>query len=368
MRPVSSGPKIIGNDWRPDGPFDRARILTPETSPQGFDVDRIRATEAGTFESPASTARILTILKTKTPVTLTRAGARLQLHAGTHLYLPFGEAAHLDLPAGAELISVSTTSKNQARGRDLLLRDETFLAACAIPGQTLRWTLTPQYLSRRVFLHHDPTLVSRSGDPVSWFHTSMFDVAGLPPNEDGEPVFKMAYNSRTELNVCYDVEGDARVRFAEHPYAASGQRWSAWSKLDNDATYYLNEPHDPNKSERNKHEIYNQGGHVSLLCMFDPAPVGIERHRPGEYSDYEPLAEVTARSEHAVYRASLSKYDAMLDALSLARAGDQLDAAKSSEAWSLYESGRAAQLKLEAELTETSPARAHIIGRWRSGR
>jgi hypothetical protein len=44
----------------------------------------------------------------------------------------------------------------------------------------LRWVITPQYLSRRIFLHHDPTLLSKSGHPVSWFHTTMFDVAGLP--------------------------------------------------------------------------------------------------------------------------------------------------------------------------------------------
>src|SRR5204863_9462523 len=100
---------------------------------------------------------------------------------------------------------------DQARGERLLLRDEKFIAACATRSQTLRWTLTPQYLSRRIFLHHAPILLSKSGHPVSWFHTTMFDVAGLPPNQDGEPVFKMSYNSRTEFNVCYDVEGEARV-------------------------------------------------------------------------------------------------------------------------------------------------------------
>ena len=46
----------------------------------------------------------------------------------------------------------------------------------------------------------------------------MFDVAGLPVNEDREPVFKMSYNSRTEVDVCYDVKGTARVRMAQHPY------------------------------------------------------------------------------------------------------------------------------------------------------
>jgi hypothetical protein len=39
----------------------------------------------------------------------------------------------------------------------------------------------------------------------------MFDVAGLPKNEEGDSVFKMSYNSRTEFNVCYDVKGKAKV-------------------------------------------------------------------------------------------------------------------------------------------------------------
>ena len=43
---------------------------------------------------------------------------------------------------------------------------------------------------------------------------------------------------------------------------------------------------------RNKHEVHIVDGHVTLFCIFDPAPTGIERHRPGEYSDYEPLSQV----------------------------------------------------------------------------
>src|SRR5262249_18756391 len=132
-------------------------------------------------------------------------------------------------------------SASQARGRNLLLRDETFLAACAAGSQSLRWVLTPQYLSRRVFLHHDPILLSKSGNPVSWFHTTMFDVIGLPNNDEGEPVFKMSYNSRTEFNVIYDVEGEARVRFARHPYRSAGQVWEPWQPIDGDTTYHLNE-------------------------------------------------------------------------------------------------------------------------------
>jgi len=46
--------------------------------------------------------------------------------------------------------------------------------------------------------------------------------AGSYFTPDGESVFKMAYNSRTEINVCFDVAGDARVRMAEHPPVEAG--------------------------------------------------------------------------------------------------------------------------------------------------
>lgn len=366
-----SAPKILGNRWTrdPASPnLERTTVVTADASTQGFDVERVRATAAATFATPATTARLVSVLKG--PAELSYAGQKYRLESGVHLYLPFAIASTIELPPDGELVLISTTNPAQARGTKLLIRDEQFLAACATDAQTLRWTLTPQYLSRRIFLHHDPILVSRTGDPVSWFHTTMFDVTGLPHNEDGESVFKMSYNSRTELNVIYDVAGDARVRFANHPYAARGQSWSPWQPLDRDTTYYLNEPAEEGRKERNKHEIFNDGGHVSLFCMFDPAPSGIERHRPGEYSDYEPLAEVTARSEHAVYRAALARYDAMLDELSLARATGQLDSARGGEAWALYERGRAAQRAIEealhAELTRSSPGRERVLARWLS--
>ena len=158
-----------------------------------------------------------------------------------HLYIPPGMPLAIEAGKGTELVRVSCPDASRARGTELLVRNEKYLAACAAPSQSLRWILTPQYLSRRVFLHHDRTLLSRSGNPVSWFRTTMFDVGGLPGNEDGEPVFKMSYNSRTEFNVCYDVKGTARVRMALHPYSDSGQTWGPWQRLDGDATYHLNE-------------------------------------------------------------------------------------------------------------------------------
>ena len=143
----------------------------------------------------------------------------------------------------------------------------------------------------------------------------MFDMAGLPGNEDGEPVFKMSYNSRTEFNVCYDVKGAARVRMAQHPYTETEQRWGPWLPLDGDSTYHLNEPAGGPEEEclidtttgnrqfyRNKHEVHIVNGQVTLFCLFDPAPTGVERHRPGEYSDYEPLSQVLGTGAYETHQ------------------------------------------------------------------
>ena len=118
--------------------------------------------------------------------------------------------------------------------------------------EIFRWVLTPQYLSRRVFLYNDQTLLSKNRDPVSWFHTTMFDVNGLPVNDDGLSVFKMSYDNQTEPNVCFDVSGTARVRMAYHPYSVKSQIWGEWQSLDNDTTYYVNEAVDSPEVEWHK--------------------------------------------------------------------------------------------------------------------
>ena len=282
--------KIIRNAWRraTGDAFERAHILGTEGSPQGLDIDRVRFVDAGSL-SLGTTGVVLSVLageaELRGPAGSWPAGP-WQLTPGRSAYLPAGAGWALEAVAGAELVVVTSPRVEQARGRDLLIRDERFLAACAAEGQALRWTLTPQYLSRRIFLHHDRALSSRSGDPVSWFHTTMFDVAGLPPNDEGRPVFKMSYNSRTEINVCHDVSGDAAVRFALHPYG-DRQAWGPWEAIDGHTSYHLEEAAGGPDEERlvdastgtartlrNKHEVRGSG-HVTLFCLFDPAPTGV---------------------------------------------------------------------------------------------
>jgi hypothetical protein len=231
--------KLIKNDWRRESgePFDLAQILRHEIYPEGLDVDRIRFFGAGCLTLRPSLGYVISVIRGNARLNLIGNEKQdLHLEAGVHLYIPPGPESVLEAEPGTELLRISSPSASQARGKKLLLRNEAFLAACASGSQSLRWILTPQYLSRRIFLRHDPILLSKSGYPISWFHTTMFDVSGLPKNEEGEPVFKMSYNSRTEANFCYDVKGAARVRMAQHPYREAKQLWGPWLSLDGDST------------------------------------------------------------------------------------------------------------------------------------
>lgn len=363
---------LIKNDWvRAEGsPFAAAKILNHDVHPEGLDVSRLRFVVAGKMPLDTKQGQIVSVLQGIGGLKVGGSGRELRLQPGIHLYVPPAVDASVEAQTGMELLLVSGVSASQARGGKLLLRDERFLSASASEGQALRWILTPQYLSRRVFLHHDETLLSKSGNPVSWFRTTMFDVAGLPLNEDGEPVFKMSYNSRTEFNVCYHVEGLARVRMALHPYQSTKQHWGPWLPLDADSTYHLNEapPREGSEPLRNKHEVYIINGHVTLFCLFDPAPTGIERHQPGEYSDYEPLDRVVGTPAHVVHQREITRYDEMVDSLSLAAAAGTLELYRGTATWELYERGREAQSAIEAELARVlrsdGNGRDKVIRRW----
>jgi hypothetical protein len=376
--------KLIKNNWRRENgvPFARARVLSHDVHPEGLNIDRVRFIEAGSLAPKPDVGHIISVLRGSGNLHVADGDIRsFSLETGVHLYLPPGLESVLDAEPGTEFLCVSAASASQARGKRLLLRDETFLAACAHGPQSLRWILTPQYLSRRVFLHHDPILLSKSGNPVSWFRTTMFDVAGLPENQDGEPVFKMSYNSRTECNVCYDVKGTARVRMALHPYRETKQHWGPWFTLDGDSTYHLNEaagcPEEERRIDkmtgspqffRNKHEVHIVDGHVTLCCLFDPAPTGIERHRPGEYSDYEPLSQVLGTRSYEIHRREIARYDEMVDLLSLAKATGALSTFHGTAVWELYQQGQEAQAAIESLLADTLAAegngREKVLAPW----
>ncbi len=376
--------KIIKNNWHRESgePFERAKILSHAIHPEGLDVDRIRFFEAGSLTPKSRVGHIISVIQGSGRLHVTGDNRQpFHVEAGVHLYLPPGIESVIDAESGTELLRVSSASASQARGKKLLLRDETFISACATEFQSLRWILTPQYLSRRIFLHHDPILLSKSGNPVSWFRTTMFDVAGLPANEDGEPVFKMSYNSRTEFNVCYDVKGTTRVRMAQHPYDQSKQVWGPWLQLDSDSTYHLNEAAGSPEEEyridevtetpqffRNKHEVQIVDGNVTLFCLFDPAPTGVESHRPGEYSDYESLSQVLGTRMYETHQREIMRYDEMVDRLSIARAMGELSRLKGTPLWEMYLRGREAQGDIESSLAKTLTSdhngRARVLVPW----
>jgi len=376
-------PNVIRNAWQPSptGPLMVARILDHSTSPEGLDVERIRFIEDGSLALDPAVPHLVSVLSGSLTLRDMDGGPPLHLAVTSHAYVPPGWEAQIKAPAGAELLRVSGATSAQARGARLLVRDEAFLAACAAASQELRWILTSQYLSRRIFLHHDATLLSKSGAPVSWYRTTMFDVAGLPPGDEGEPVFRMAYNSRTEFNVCYQVQGQARVRMADHPYREKDQAWGPWLPIDGDSTYHVNEAAGGQEEEisvdagtgeertsRNKHEVYIADGHVTLFCLFDPAPTGIERHRPGTYSDYEPLARVLGTERYEDFRRELVRFEEMVDTLSMAQARGGLESLRSSPMWRLYLEGRDAQMAHESALLAALASEGHgrdaILARW----
>lgn len=353
--------RVVVNDWSTDQAtgVSVATILHHDSAPEGLDFERLRFSKKATHLPATDHGALLSVVGGTLRVQ-SKVAADLHMSLGTHLYLPPGAGAQLHGQAATEVIMIRCPADKRARGATLLLRDDQFLAACALPNRALRWILTPQYLSRRVFLHHDKTLTSLSGHPVSWFHTTMFDVDGLPHNEEGLPAFKMSYNYRTEPNVCYQTEGQGLVRMAEHPYQDREQRWGPWQTIDSESTYHLSE--DPTLAEwvieegvrrprRNKHEIRITDGYVSLLCMHDPACTGAERHAAGEYSEYGDLAAALGSPEHKELAALFPAFDAMVDILSMAKARGTEDLESLPE-HAIYLEGLQAQRSIEKQLRE----------------
>ena len=151
--------------------------------------------------------------------------------------------------------------------------------------------------------------------------------------------------------------------------------------LDADSTYHLNEvaggadeecridPITKNRQYlRNKHEVSIADGYVSLFCLFDPAPTGVERHRPGEYSDYEPLSQVLGTDLYERQQREIARYDEMVDRLSLAKAEGALESLRGTAVWEVYLRGREAQVSIESDLACSLAAqgggRNDIIASW----
>ena len=358
--------KIIYNKWQE---IKKGQLLTSilnrDIHPEGLDVSRFSFKQSGEVLLNPSDGHMVTILSGQVHLKLNSFITPLKFGAFVHLYIPPYENAKLKASRDTQLIHIAGPTE-QAKGEKLIVRDEQFIRATADSERMFRWVLTPQYLSRRVFLHHDKILLSKSHLPVSWFRTTMFDVNGLPLNEDGLPVFKMQYDYQTEANVCYDVAGEARVRMAHHPYKDEGQEWSQWKLLGNDTTYYLNEDSQSSdvewhvnpetgerSSKRNKHEVYiPEGGYVSLCCLFDPGPTGSEKHMPGKYSSYQDVNKIIGTESYQKHLKALIPFDEMVQKLSLLKAQGLLNENDENPKWTSYQRGLENQIKLESELVQ----------------
>ena len=369
--------KFIRNIWLPlpNHPgVEKTDILSAEIHPEGLDLARIRTSDTPSSTIPLNNQQghILTVISGQAEI-YTKSTGLMTLEAGTHTYVPAEHQAEFSIGKDSQIALVTTGHPSQAKGKDVLVRNEKYLKAACSGPETSRWKLTEQYLSRRLYLYHDSPVLSKNGDPVAWFHTTMFDSSGLPQNQDGLPVFKMSYNYRTEPNMVYDAP-NAFVRMALHPYV--NQQWGPWTPVDGDTTYHVNETAtEADQSlegpKRNKHEVdIKQGTNVSLLCIFDPAPTGAEEHTPGQYSSYGPLNKVLNTESYRSMRENLLPYDNMVDSLSMLDAqGASVDALEKDPNWEVYKQGENNQHVYELKLmhnlnSQGKKERMEIVNEW----
>ena len=379
--------KIIKNPWQfiqnsGDHNLEFSPVLDTN-GVEGLKINRYRSPHPGLLPLNPEAGHLFSLIKGEATLEVNSESQPLHLGSGTHIYVPPDESAVISLSSGAFAIHVSGP-REQAIGQALIVRAERFARAA-------RDVLTPQYLSRRIFTHRDRTLISKYNTPIAWFHTAMFDSTELPKNDQGDGVFKMSYDNQTEPNVVYEVGGQAAVRFAMHPYAthSSAQAWSDWFAIDGETTYYLNEAADGAAIEqhidpvtqqtytlRNRHEVriqpgdHGEPGYVSLCCLFDPGPTGLEQHQPGEYSSYAPVATILDTAEYQVFLTEMEPIDHMINVLSLAaaRGGSTVELQQLPQ-WELYQAQQAAQIAKQQALIDQLAAagngRDKIVAPWR---
>ena len=368
--------KVLCNKWKKaanNGEPGISRILGRNEGIEGIDFTRYRFRAGDQLRLENNDGHLFSVQSGRVLLQSNLESNDLSLVAGTHTYIPPNSNSRLKFTEDGMAIHAAANA-GQSRGQILLVHDERFLASS-------RFVLTPQYLSRRAFLHRDETLLSSTGNPVAWFHTTMFDTQGLPLNNEGIEVFKMSYNYQSEVNVIYKAEGAARVRFAIHPYTtAQSQDWTTWERLGDDTTYCLNEGGDGPEVEhyidsdgkitgslRNRHEVFIEpGGHLSLCCLFDPAPTGLEIHEPGEYSSYCAVESILATQEYQEFLEDVAVTDEMIRELSLLAARNDSRGVVSSPYWRTYQNSLATARKIQDDLIAgIAEARKDIVRPWR---
>jgi len=154
--------------------------------------------------------------------------------------------------------------------------------------------------------------------------------------------------------------------------------------VDKNTLYYLNETHDGEEIEwhndestyenlalRNRHEVsIDKGGSATLICLFDPAPTGLEKHLPGEYSSYTPVSKILGTEAYDKFLEDVKPQDEMMDTLSLLEAEGDLneEAIRETKIWNIYQSCLKKKIGDDKELYERLKAdrdgREKIIWPW----
>lgn len=320
-------PRIFRPGWEADeGAYvEKWSILDASTSCEGLGLARYRWNKPRSIDV-ADYGCIISVFKGCGFIHLVDSnGQKGQLFLSTfvHAYVPPCNVRFQGVEAGTEIVCLSAPTTALAQGTELIIRNEELMKIEMASLPTSRWSKMATYTSRRLFLHHDKTLLSRNGHPVSWQRTSSSGSGTLS---------KMSYNHHTEVNLVYEVQGDVRVRTAMHPYARD--IWSEWHLLDGNCCYYLDETKPMAEQgvdafgrrteQRNKHELDFEHGNFSLFCMFDPGLGGTEAHvDTAGFSSYECFSEVRDSHKYQQFIDDVMKADAIADVKSLRRAQEE---------------------------------------------
>jgi len=143
--------------------------------------------------------------------------------------------------------------------------------------------------------------------------------------------------------------------------------------VDNNTLYYLNETHDGEETEshideitnenltlRNRHEVsIDEGGSATLICLFDPAVTGLEKHMPGEYSSYTQVSKILGTPAYAKFLKDVEPEDKMMDTLSLLEAEGEINEEEMADtkAWKIFQACLKRKSDDDKELYERLKAR-----------
>lgn len=323
-------PRAIRGAWETDlglgdGAVQKSIVVDPPASCEGFFVTRYRWIQSRSIEL-CNNGCIVSVIKGSGFLHLiddAQQKGQLFLHTNVHVYVPPCNTRFQGVEPGTEIVCIASPTPALAIGKVLILRDESVMREQAYHSNHNRFIQTSNYSTCQVFLHHDQTLVSRNGNPISWSHTTFTYTNSM---------FHISHNYHTMLNIVGEVQGDVQVRMSIHPYAS--ESWSDWTSLDNETCYYLDETEPMAEHEgvdnsglaicfRNKHDISVTNGSFTIFGLCDPGLTGIEKLSQSAYSSYPRLETVIKAPQYEMFLRAVQKSDELDDSNSLRRAQEE---------------------------------------------